>query len=834
MNLFYGWLLWGAIIFLLYKIYSLNKRIIALEEKNKSYETSAKLVATTTLKKVPPTKSTVIVESEIQERKKRVEAEKAKNTQAITSVIQKPTINKIPQVQVAEQKDFVGIFLSWFKKDWMLKTGALFILAGMGWFFSYAFKVGWIDQNGRIVLGYAFGIAMMVFGWIKMHKTDFVTKAAVFFVLGATIILLTTFTARSLYGMFNPPIALLIMFATSMFVSFSGIRFLPHLGIAGLLLAGIAPLLTHSSGGDYIFLFAYLLVVVLGSHIVVHMTGQRESIFAGLVMVSLYSAPYILYYAFGDTSLGIQGADKGILLLFAYAFTSIFFLASIIGILRSHAMEEFKATLSDLLTACGTGLFLLVWVLSVASLEWQSFILLAWAIVFSVGAFLIFKHTEKREPFYAYSLVAVVLLGSATSLVLHGNTLTVAFTLEAAAIVLGIHFLIQNGRVTKVSSLVFLFPAMLALSGMSDHHTYFDSWSIAIHFLILVLYGIAGIMYITVMKTSEKSFSFFDNYSIAASIFLTIATGTILDNSNLIVAYSVQSLVIVLATHYLRKTDSSLKKMSVFLILPFYTILVYLGKSHELFDAWSLSALFFSAILFGLALIFFFEEKNKVQDYFSFFNLYALASALTLACVTWADLSGSNQIIAYSFEALLILLITHFMVRSNQATKIMSFVFGVPVLLSLPLLMESSKVFMDKESIALLILSLALLLISFLVFMKEQTKEVKDYKLFTVYLSVGSLYFWIIVWRSIHALFSYSMGTVVSLIVFTLSGLAIYGAGVFHESKGTKLYGSILAGFVIVHLLLVDVWGMLLVGKVITFLVVGALLMATAFIRKKV
>ena len=49
------------------------------------------------------------------------------------------------------------------------------------------------------------------------------------------------------------------------------------------------------------------------------------------------------------------------------------------------------------------------------------------------------------------------------------------------------------------------------------------------------------------------------------------------------------------------------------------------------------------------------------------------------------------------------------------------------------------------------------------------------------------------------------------------------------EHKEVTLSGGILLGFVVLRLLLVDVWAMDLVGRIITFVVIGVLLISTAF-----
>ncbi len=539
----------------------------------------------------------------------------------------------------APSDDIFTIFFTWFRKDWMLKVGALFLLAGMGWFVTYAFMENWVGPLGRITLGYALGICFLVYGWRKMADTTFMKKAAVFFVVGASIIILTTYVARAVYDMFSAFTVIFIIFLTSAFVSLSAVRYEKMLGYAGLVLGSMAPLLSHSSENNYILLFSYLAVVILGSHIIVHLTGQRGIIFAGMLIIAFYSVPYItmetspqpvcrneypvvqgntIYSAspsYQCSSPTAPQIDYGALLLFAYGFAAIFFLASVIGILRSSAMGTFQTEKTDLLTAVGTAFYLIAWVLRAAPESYRGMILIAWMLVFVVGAFLLFKKVKERVAFYTYALVGIVLLGTATGIELDGLVKLIAFTLEAAAIVVG--------------------------------------------------------------------------------------------------------------TLYLLETEAAALTMTGTFIVPIF----------------------------------------------------------------------------YSFQYIL------------------------------------DKIeFLDKRSLSLLFLSLTLLAVSFLFYKIQGQREEKDrdYALFKFYLITGSLYFWFLVWRNVSALFpDSSVSTTVSLIIFTVAGLGLYMTGKINESKGTVLYGSVLSLFVIARLILVDVWHMDLFGKVITFLVVGGLLMGSAFIGKK-
>ena len=605
---FFGLVLIGFIVYLFIKVRSLSKRVEALESKNFISEAPREVV----------TESRDVYEKVEQ----RMDAPNGEEK----SVKRDPV------------DDVFTISFTWFRKDWMLKTGALFLLAGMGWFVTFAFMENWIGPLGRITLGYALGLIFLVYGWKKMQDKDFMRKAAVFFVVGASVIILTTYVARSVYDMFSAVTVIFIIFLTSTFVSLAAVKYEKALGYVGLILGSMAPLLSSMPELDYVFLFAYLAVVILGSHIIVHLTGQRGIILAGLIIVAFYSLPYMtdsharqqsvcsyVYPANASTytspaytciTPSIPNIDYGILLLFAYGFAAIFFLASIIGILRSSALSSYKTEQSDLFTAIGTALFLVAWVMRAAPEYYQGMILIAWMMVFVIGAFLLFQRVKERAAFYTYALVGILLLGTATSIELGGLSRLVAFTLEAATIVVGTMYLLKDKRTTITMTGTFAVPILYSFGYLFDRFTFLDSKSLSLFFL--------------------------------------------------------------------------------------------------------------AGVLLLLSFLFYKEEEGKVESE-------------------------------------------------------------------------------------------------------------KDYSIFKFYLISGSLYFWVLVWRSVEALFSYydSMSTTVSLVIFTIAGLSLYIAGKVRNSSGAVLYGSTLSLFVIAHLLLIDVWNMDLFGKVVTFLIVGALLMGSAFIGNK-
>jgi len=494
-------------------------------------------------------------------------------------------------------------FVAWLKEDWLMKLGAMLLLIGFGWLTTYAFLNNWIGPMGRIALGIVAGALFILLGWWRIRK--YVHQGGVFLVLGSTTILLTIFAAREIYDFFTPLSALIVMFLSTAFVALASVRYNNRaLALASLILASIAPLLTNAPTTDYVGLFSYLFVVTLGAIWIVALTGRRELTTAALVMITLYSLPHLASFT---------SADKGTLLLFAYAFAAVFFLTNTAGILKLKDKE----IIPDLVTAAGNGLFLLSWIMIAAQDEWKSLIISAWMIVFAVGAFLIFRITQRREPFYIYAGVGIAMLVAATSAELKGATLTIAYAIESGIISLIAYAILRDIKIAERISLLLIGPVILSVSSITSR-------------------------------------------------------------------------------------------------------------------AWLTSVI-------------------------------------------------------------------------------------------------------HKDFFVLLILALTLLGLG--AFFLRRVKEVEDKdpkQLNATLLVVGSAYAYILLWLSLHAgLHNDNTAVMVSLVVYTIIGLICYFYGLANGGNGLRLYGGALVGFVVGRLILVDVWRMEIAGRIVTFFLIGALLVSTAFLGRK-
>jgi hypothetical protein len=102
-----------------------------------------------------------------------------------------------------------------------------------------------------------------------------------------------------------------------------------------------------------------------------------------------------------------------------------------------------------------------------------------------------------------------------------------------------------------------------------------------------------------------------------------------------------------------------------------------------------------------------------------------------------------------------------------------------------------------------------------------------------VLLSIAVGYSALLVWNVSHLLLG-GAGTVVALVLYAFVGVGFLVIGKSIQNKAIRIIGACFVGFVVVRLLLIEVWDMPIELRIITFVIIGVLLISTAFIGKKV
>lgn len=362
-----------------------------------------------------------------------------------------PQIAQAQPRQGEQTGDWFTAFLGWCQRDWLMKLGGLLVVLGAGWFVSYAFANNWVGPMGRVFLGVSVGALTMALGRYRIVRS--VEQGSIVMFVGAVLVITTLYAARYLYDFYTPASVLVMMFGTSALLGVTSVFIRrEELAYANVLLAGFAPILVAAPEPSLTGLFTYLLVMTVGALLIVFVTGWRNLVLVALGVVGVYSVPLLVSLEMGDKDMG---------LLFAFIFTGLFFASSLVAMYRAR-----DAALTDLYTALGSGLFLLVWVLMAAPMEWQTVLLLTWAIVFAAGAYLVFTKTAREEHFYVYGAVAALYVAVGTALELDGALLTIVALGESATlIVLGYQITHQEKRIPFLA-LPLTIPMLLSMESI--------------------------------------------------------------------------------------------------------------------------------------------------------------------------------------------------------------------------------------------------------------------------------------------------------------------------------------------------------------------------------
>lgn len=216
--------------------------------------------------------------------------------------------------------------------------------------------------------------------------------------------------------------------------------------------------------------------------------------------------------------------------------------------------------------------------------------------------------------------------------------------------------------------------------------------------------------------------------------------------------------------------------------------------------------------------------------------LYAGIGLAFLAAATAAELSGYSLAIAFTFEVAAVVLSAWWLWKDVRVLRAVVWLFGLPVILALPYLdpqlwrgglPAAELVVLSGLAGVLILTGMYFLLVA------RRTQEKETQSVGGTLAIVGSILVYVLLWRILHVFFPDDMAVTLALATYTVSGIAAYISG--HRSNITALrwYGGLLIALVVGRLLLIDVWEMAIAGRIVTFGVVGVLLMSTAFMAKQ-
>ncbi len=227
--------------------------------------------------------------------------------------------------------------------------------------------------------------------------------------------------------------------------------------------------------------------------------------------------------------------------------------------------------------------------------------------------------------------------------------------------------------------------------------------------------------------------------------------------------------------------------------------------------------------------------------------LYSGNAVLFFFAATAFELSGATLTMTLALETGLLVSGTLLLMRSWEAAKRLSWLMIIPIALSLENLDRYASVFryigygsdtsvipvFTKDFFAILTLAVVSFGIGILFHIAESKKSEKERFSYGVFLLLTTLYVLFLVWYGLHrAIDDGDTATLLTLILYTLSGIALYVRGGTVGHSESRVLGGGIMMLVTVRLLFVDVWNMGIVGRIITFLTIGILFLVTAFLGR--
>lgn len=325
---------------------------------------------------------------------------------------QQPTQSVISETKTREKgKEFD--LLAWIAKDWLLKLGSLLVLLGVGWFVTYAFAQNWIGPLGRISLGLVAGTIVLAAGYLRAFKNE--RQGTVLLVLGAAVVLITTYAAREVYNYFTPVSALAIMAAAASFVAFTSVQQNSVTrALAGLLLACVAPFLTVSADPSVTGLFMYLFVVMFAFVWIVVLKGWKEVLVLATGLYAMFSV--------GALQGMIPKSEVVTLQILVTAFVVLFYGIGIISALRTK-----QVLLADVVIKVVSAAVFLYWTHELVPQHMQSLIAGAASLMSIMSAWMLMTSTKNKWLVLLHGALALVYLAVAAAFELESPARLYAF-----------------------------------------------------------------------------------------------------------------------------------------------------------------------------------------------------------------------------------------------------------------------------------------------------------------------------------------------------------------------------------------------------------------------
>ncbi|WP_316809842.1 DUF2339 domain-containing protein [Pedobacter heparinus] len=385
------------------------------------------------------------------------------------------------------------------------KIGIVILVLGMGFFLKYAIDKDWINEIGRISIGFICGGILI--GLAHRLRKSFTTFSSVLVGGGVAILYFTVSIGFHQYQLFSQTLAFILTLVITGFTILLSISYdRKELALFAILGGFGAPFMVSTGEGNYLVLFTYILILNIGMLVLAYYKKWPIiNIICYLFTIILFGGWFI--------SVEFNGSSKTPPYAGALVFASLFYLVFLLMNIINNIKEktEFNALEIGILLS-NTFLYYTVGILILNNLgggDYRGLFTALIGVVNLVFAYALYKN-DKIDRNLIYLLIGLVLtfISLAAPVQLKGNQITLFWAAESVLLLWlsqksGIALLKQSSVIVLLLMAISLVMDWQQVYGSSIYHTSNRLPLIANKGLITGLVVVAALIWYSRLLRSE-------------------------------------------------------------------------------------------------------------------------------------------------------------------------------------------------------------------------------------------------------------------------------------------------------------------------------------------
>ncbi len=350
------------------------------------------------------------------------------------------------------------------------KIGIGVLVIGIGLFVKYAIDNEWINEIGRVVVGFLSGGVLL--GLAYRFRKAYRAFSSVLTGGAMVVFYFTVAIAFREYNLFSQTASFLMMVVITAFSVWLSILYnRRELAILSLIGGMLTPYMVSRGDGNYHVLFTYIAILNVGM-----LTLSLRKQWKELLIISFIGTQLIFWsYYMRDASMFNNSASDiardSALLLYAGVFYIIFLLMPLVQVFRGKDPSKSHA-LHIIMLVANSFFFLLAGILLLQRMEadgYKGMLAAFLAVINAVVALLLYNNKKDQVLFHLFTGLTISFVTLAAPMQFDGNNITLFWATEAVLLLW--LFRKSNAMIYYCGSLIllaFAFVSMLTLHGMQD------------------------------------------------------------------------------------------------------------------------------------------------------------------------------------------------------------------------------------------------------------------------------------------------------------------------------------------------------------------------------